>query len=161
VPDVWEAVVGLFRDYGYRRLRSKARLKFLVKDWGAVKFREVLEREYLKRPLIDGPAPDPVVRPIDHVGVQKLRNGLNAVGVAAIAGRVSGTILTAVAMLISLKKLKKHTVLLAMKIKDTSMIILTNRILLTIWEDTKMCLHHSLVARILDLDLTNHNVIII
>jgi sulfite reductase (ferredoxin) len=97
VPDVWEAVVGLFRDYGYRRLRSKARLKFLVKDWGPVKFREVLEREYLKRPLIDGPAPDPVVRPIDHVGVQKLRNGLNAVGVAAIAGRVSGTILTAVA----------------------------------------------------------------
>jgi sulfite reductase (ferredoxin) len=97
VPDVWEAVVSLFRDYGYRRLRSKARLKFLVKDWGPAKFREVLEKEYLKRPLIDGPAPEPTVRPIDHVGVQKLRNGLNAVGVAAIAGRVSGTILTAVA----------------------------------------------------------------
>jgi len=97
VPDVWEAVVGLFRDYGYRRLRSKARLKFLVKDWGAAKFREVLETEYLKRPLIDGPAPEPVKHPIDHVGVQRLRNGLNAVGVAAIAGRVSGTILSAVA----------------------------------------------------------------
>lgn len=97
VPDVWEAVVSLFRDYGYRRLRSKARLKFLVKDWGAEKFRDVLEREYLKRPLIDGPAPDPVTHPIDHVGVQRLRNGLNAVGVAPIAGRVSGTILTAVA----------------------------------------------------------------
>ena len=50
------------------------------------------ENEYLKRPLIDGPAPEPVVRPIDHVGVQRLRNGLNAVGVAAIAGRVSGSI---------------------------------------------------------------------
>jgi sulfite reductase (ferredoxin) len=97
VPDVWEAVVSLFRDYGYRRLRSKARLKFLVKDWGPARFREVLETEYLKRPLIDGPAPEPVVRPIDHVGVQRIRNGLNAVGVAAIAGRVSGTILTAVA----------------------------------------------------------------
>ena len=97
VPDVWEAVVSLFRDYGYRRLRAKARLKFLVKDWGAEKFRQVLETEYLNRPLIDGPAPDPVVRPIDHVGVQRLRNGLNAVGVAAIAGRVSGTILTGVA----------------------------------------------------------------
>ena len=97
VPDVWEAVVSLFRDYGYRRLRSKARLKFLVKDWGVEKFREVLEQEYLKRPLIDGPAPDPVAHPIDHVGVQRLRNALNAVGVAAIAGRVSGTILTAVA----------------------------------------------------------------
>ena len=36
-------------------------------------------------------------RPIDHVGVQRLKNGLNAVGVAPIAGRVSGTILTKVA----------------------------------------------------------------
>ena len=97
VPDVWEAVVSLFRDYGYRRLRAKARIKFLVKDWGVQKFREALENEYLKRPLIDGPAPEPVVRPIDHVGVQRLRNGLNAVGVAAIAGRVSGSILTRVA----------------------------------------------------------------
>ena len=97
VPDVWEAVVAAFRDYGYRRLRSKARLKFLIKDWGPQRFREVLESEYLKRSLIDGPAPEPVSHPIDHVGVQRLRNGLNAVGVAPIAGRVSGTILTAIA----------------------------------------------------------------
>lgn len=99
VPDVWEGVVSVFRDYGYRRLRAKARLKFLIKDWGVEKFREVLEQEYLKRPLIDGPAPVPVPRPIDHVGVTKLKNGLNAVGVAPIAGRVSGTILTKVAEL--------------------------------------------------------------
>ena len=97
VPDVWEAVTSLFRDYGYRRLRAKARLKFLIKDWGIEKFREVLETEYLKRKLIDGPAPEPLKRPIDHVGVQRLKNGLNAVGVAPIAGRVSGTILSAVA----------------------------------------------------------------
>jgi sulfite reductase (ferredoxin) len=97
VPEVWAAVTSVFRDYGYRRLRSKARLKFLIKDWGIEKFREVLETEYLKRPLIDGPAPEPVKHPIDHVGVQRLKNGLNAVGVAPIAGRVSGTILSAVA----------------------------------------------------------------
>ncbi|WP_040753695.1 nitrite/sulfite reductase, partial [Nocardia transvalensis] len=97
VPDVWEAVVSLFRDYGYRRLRTKARLKFLIKDWGIEKFREVLETEYLKRKLIDGPAPEQPTRPIDHVGVQKLRNGLNAVGFSPIAGRVTGSILTQVA----------------------------------------------------------------
>ena len=28
------ASIGIFRDYGYRRLRSRARLKFLVADWG-------------------------------------------------------------------------------------------------------------------------------
>ena len=49
VPDVWEGVTSVFRDYGYRRLRAKARLKFLIKDWGIEKFREVLEQEYLGR----------------------------------------------------------------------------------------------------------------
>ena len=42
VADAWEGVAGIFRDYGYRRLRSKARLKFLLADWGKEKFREVL-----------------------------------------------------------------------------------------------------------------------
>lgn len=97
VPDVWEGVVAIFRDYGYRRLRAKARLKFLIKDWGIEKFRQVLEDEYLGRKLIDGPAPESLTRPRDHVGVQRLKNGLNSVGFAAVAGRVSGTILTAIA----------------------------------------------------------------
>lgn len=97
VPDVWEGVTSVFRDYGYRRLRSKARLKFLIKDWGIQKFRQVLEEEYLGRKLIDGPAPEQLKHPIDHVGVQRLKNGLNAVGVSPIAGRVSGTLLTKVA----------------------------------------------------------------
>ena len=53
--DVWLGVASIFRDYGYRRLRNKARLKFLLADWGAEKFREVLETEYLGAPLPDGP----------------------------------------------------------------------------------------------------------
>ncbi|MET1005590.1 MAG: nitrite/sulfite reductase, partial [Propionibacteriaceae bacterium] len=57
VPDVWAGVVSVFRDYGYRRLRTRARIKFLVADWGVAKFREVLETEYLHRTLTDGPAP--------------------------------------------------------------------------------------------------------
>ncbi|WP_305091865.1 nitrite/sulfite reductase [Prescottella sp. R16] len=97
VPDVWEAVVAIFRDYGYRRLRSKARLKFLVKDWGVQKFREVLETEYLHRKLIDGPAPVPPKHPIDHVGVTRLSNGRNAVGFSAVSGRLTGDTLFAIA----------------------------------------------------------------
>ncbi len=97
VPNVWEGVTKIFRDYGYRRLRSKARLKFLIKDWGVEKFRGLLETDYLGYKLIDGPAPEPIKHPIDHVGVQRLKNGLNAIGVAPIAGRVSGTTLCAVA----------------------------------------------------------------
>ena len=51
VPEVWVGVVSIFRDYGYRRLRNRARLKFLMADWGPEQFREVLEKEYLGRAL--------------------------------------------------------------------------------------------------------------
>src|SRR5690349_4173471 len=97
VPDAWEGVVSIFRDYGYRRLRHRARIKFLVADWGVEKFRQVLEDEYLHRKLIDGPAPAIPERPIDHVGVHKQKDGLNYVGVAPASGRVSGTTLVALA----------------------------------------------------------------
>ncbi len=100
VPDVWAGVTGLFRDYGYRRLRSRARLKFLVADWGAERFREVLEREYLHETLPDGPAPPPPPPGSrDHVGVHKQRDGLYYVGVAPHTGRTSGTQLWQVAEL--------------------------------------------------------------
>ncbi|MFZ2511948.1 MAG: nitrite/sulfite reductase, partial [Gordonia sp. (in: high G+C Gram-positive bacteria)] len=97
VPDVWEGVISIFRDYGYRRLRSKARLKFLLKDWGPEKFRQVLEGEYLQRKLIDGPAPEQPKHPIDHVGVTAQTNGRFAVGFSAVSGRLSDTALFAVA----------------------------------------------------------------
>ncbi|MER5453347.1 nitrite/sulfite reductase [Micromonospora sp. NPDC002389] len=91
VPDVWVGVVGIFRDYGYRRLRHRARLKFLVADWGVTKFREVLEKEYLGRTLLDGPAPELPERPVDHIGVHAQRDGRNYVGATPVVGRVSGT----------------------------------------------------------------------
>jgi sulfite reductase (ferredoxin) len=91
IPDVWEGVVGIFRDYGYRRLRTRARLKFLLADWGVAKFREILEKEYLGRALVDGPAPDLPEKPIDHIGVHKQVDGRNYVGAAPVVGRSSGT----------------------------------------------------------------------
>ncbi|MEU3275124.1 nitrite/sulfite reductase [Saccharomonospora sp. NPDC006951] len=97
VPDVWEGVISIFRDYGYRRLRSRARIKFLVKDWGAAKFREVLETRYLKRSLAEGPAPEAPDAPIDHVGVHKQTDGRYYVGGAPVAGRTSGSMLIAAA----------------------------------------------------------------
>ena len=97
VPEVWGGVASLFRDYGYRRLRHKARLKFLLADWGAEKFRAVLEEEYLHRALPDGPAPEPSADPGDHVGVIEQKDGRFYIGVAPLVGRVSGTTLLALA----------------------------------------------------------------
>jgi sulfite reductase (ferredoxin) len=98
VPEVWAGVARIFRDYGYRRLRSRARLKFLVADWGAERFREVLEREYLGYALPDGAAPPPPAGGArDHVGVHAQRDGRRYVGVAPHVGRTSGTQLWQVA----------------------------------------------------------------
>jgi sulfite reductase (ferredoxin) len=97
VPEVWAGVISVFRDYGYRRLRHRARIKFLVADWGPEKFREILETQYLKRSLIDGPAPEVPSAPRDHIGVHRQRDGKYYVGAAPIAGRVSGSTLVAVA----------------------------------------------------------------
>jgi sulfite reductase (ferredoxin) len=97
VADVWQGVVQVFRDYGYRRLRTRARIKFLIADWGPEKFRQVLEDEYLQRTLVDGPAPDPIAGTIDHVGIHDQIDGRKYVGVAPPAGRTSGSTLVGVA----------------------------------------------------------------
>ncbi|GAA5152306.1 nitrite/sulfite reductase [Nocardioides marinquilinus] len=97
VPDAWAAVASVFRDYGYRRLRSRARLKFLVADWGVAKFREVMEKEYLGRELVSNPSPPSPVGHRDHVGVHDQKDGRKYVGLAPVVGRVSGTLLAALA----------------------------------------------------------------
>ncbi|WNV76562.1 nitrite/sulfite reductase [Geodermatophilus sp. DSM 44513] len=98
VTEVWAACTSVFRDYGYRRQRNRARIKFLVADWGPERFRQVLQDEYLHRALPDGPAPAPAAHDQrDHVGVMRQKDGRNALGFALRTGRISGTLLARVA----------------------------------------------------------------
>ena len=100
VADAWAGVAGIFRDYGYRRLRSRARLKFLVADWGVEKFQEVLENEYLGKKLVNLESPASPVGHRDHIGVHPQKDGKFYVGIAPTAGRVSGTLLVQLADLL-------------------------------------------------------------
>ncbi len=97
VAETWYGVTAIFRDYGYRRLRNKARLKFLLADWGTDKFRQVLEDEYLDSPLPDGPAAPTPTTPGDHIGVHRQKDGAFYIGVTPIVGRISGSGLTRLA----------------------------------------------------------------
>ncbi|HLH85004.1 MAG TPA: nitrite/sulfite reductase [Trebonia sp.] len=100
VAEVWAGVTSVFRDYGYRRLRHRARIKFLVADWGPERFREVLEKEYLGYALPDGPAPAAPPGGIrDHVGAHRQRDGRYYVGFAPRVGRLNGDTLHAIAAL--------------------------------------------------------------
>jgi sulfite reductase (ferredoxin) len=62
VITVAEAVVRLFRDHGNRADRKRARIKYLIHDWGVEKFRSVLS-QYMDSPLLDP-------RPVDVTGFQ-------------------------------------------------------------------------------------------
>ncbi|MEA2645258.1 MAG: hypothetical protein QOE92_341 [Chloroflexota bacterium] len=96
------AITTLFRDYGYRRARNRARLKFLVADWGVEKFREVLEKKYLKRTLRDGPpAPPASAAHRDHVGIHRQADGNMYVGFPLVAGRTDADQLQAIGRLAS------------------------------------------------------------
>ena len=93
VAEVWHGVAQIFRDYGYRRLRNKARLKFLLAEWGTEKFRQILQDEYLGYALPDGDAAPTPRTPGDHVGVHAQKDGRFYIGATPIVGRVSGEIL--------------------------------------------------------------------
>jgi len=95
VADAWAGVTALFREYGYRRSRNHARLKFLVADWGPDRVRRVLQDEFLGTALPDGPPPAPSVLALrDHVGVFPQKDGPGGekvyVGFTPRAGRIAG-----------------------------------------------------------------------
>lgn len=96
--DAVRAVTGIFRDFGYREKRTHARLKFLVSDWGAEKFREKLIEYLGYAPPQGAPdnAPENVYR--DHVGIHRQKQrGLNWIGLSVLTGRVQGWQLRALA----------------------------------------------------------------
>jgi ferredoxin-nitrite reductase len=83
-------VVTIFRDHGARESRTKARLAFLMENWGVEKFRRELERR-ADRPLLRAGRDVRSPAHTDHVGVFRQKQaGLNYVGLAVPVGRITG-----------------------------------------------------------------------
>ena len=80
VPDVWAGVTSVFRDYGYRRMRHKARMKFLVADWGPGSSARSSRPSTSTARCADGPAPAASADAGDHVGVHEQSDGRYYVG---------------------------------------------------------------------------------
>jgi ferredoxin-nitrite reductase len=99
--EVTEAVSKVYRDNGFRDKRHKARLKFLIEDWGIEKFLEETEKllDY-KLERVQKNFSAPKVSHHDHMGITKLNNGNYAVGISFVSGRARNPDLDNIAELI-------------------------------------------------------------
>lgn len=91
--DVWYGVIRIFRDYGYRRLRNKAWLKFLATMSGGRRGSTRSSR------TTTWDAPCPMARHLrsragtpDHIGVHEQKDGRFLGGAASPVGRLSGDV---------------------------------------------------------------------
>lgn len=82
-------IVLLFRDEGPRgESRARVRLAFLVEDWGALKFRSVLESRWGK-PLRRAGRDARYHRHEDHMGVHVQKDSRYSIGMVVPVGRVN------------------------------------------------------------------------
>ena len=96
---VCAAIALVYRDHGPRESRSKARLAFLLAEWGGERFRKELEAR-LERPLPRAGRDARGATHSDHIGVFRQREpGLNYVGLKTPVGRVTANQLDALARL--------------------------------------------------------------
>jgi len=88
-PRLCLTILSIFRDHGFRERRQKARLKWLLADWGMERFRAEIETRFGELPRqgvcqVEAEASD-------HVGViEQKQPGLYAVGLLVPVGRVTG-----------------------------------------------------------------------
>ena len=82
-----EAVIKLYRDHGNRSDRKRARMKYVMHDWGIAKYREVFARDYWKKPL-RAPKEQPITGLDLHLGWHKQADGNWFLGVSVENGRI-------------------------------------------------------------------------
>lgn len=88
------AIATIFRDFGYRNNRNRARLKFLVEDWGIEKFTEKLY-EYTGRLLPRGIDRTDCSDSFDYYGVhEQKQKGKSYIGVHIPLGQMTPSDLT-------------------------------------------------------------------
>jgi len=86
VYDMVKAIVATQRDYGDRTDRRRARLKYLIHDWGIDKFHSMVE-EYFGKPL-EPFKPLPEFKYKDFLGWQEQGDGKLFLGISIENGRI-------------------------------------------------------------------------
>jgi len=83
---VCEAIVKVQRDFGNREDRKRARLKYLIADWGVPKFKAMVEQYFGKG--LPEPHPADVTGVDDHIGWHEQGDGKLFLGINIENGRI-------------------------------------------------------------------------
>ncbi|MDR3692782.1 MAG: hypothetical protein P4L46_25605 [Fimbriimonas sp.] len=87
---IFEVVTGIFRDHGNRENRKKARLKFLVDDWGIERFEAEVRSRLDWKPDAGEDWPEPRQNFRDHIGVHaQKQEGFYWIGASVLSGRLN------------------------------------------------------------------------
>ncbi|MBC6476057.1 MAG: ferredoxin--nitrite reductase [Hormoscilla sp. GM102CHS1] len=89
VVDISKAILEVYRDRGLRANRQKARLMWLIDEWGIEKFRAEVEKQLGREILTAAPKDEIDWEKRDHIGVhQQKQPDLNYVGLHVPVGRL-------------------------------------------------------------------------
>lgn len=100
VLEVVHHISAIYRDEGYRDARTCARLKFLMADWGPVKFAAELEKRIGRKLEVGEDWVMPKDAETDHFGVhEQKQDGLNYVTISCLGGRITANKLRQIAEL--------------------------------------------------------------
>ena len=95
--EICNHVALIFRDHGSREARNKARLAFLIAEWGAERFRAEIEAR-AGRPLLRAGKDAATDSQTSHIGIfPQQQTGLNYVGLCVPVGRITTAQLRGVA----------------------------------------------------------------
>ena len=89
VFELIQSIVAIQRDYGDRKSRKHARMKYLIHDKGIKWFKKLLLEKYFKKE-IKPIRKEPKKKLIDYLGWQKQSNSYWFVGLPLLSGRLSG-----------------------------------------------------------------------
>ena len=84
-----QSIVSVQRDYGDRKIRKHARMKYLLNDRGIEWFKKIISKKYFKKDL-KPLRKEPENKLIDYLGWQKQNEDYWFVGLPILSGRLSG-----------------------------------------------------------------------
>ncbi len=100
-----QSILALQRDYGDRKTRRHARMKYLIHDQGLAWFKRELEKKYFKK-IIKPLQKEPSNKLYDYLGWHKQSSGKWFVGLPLLSGRLAGSLKEGLSQLVDRYKLE-------------------------------------------------------